>query len=156
MGLKPFTIRSNVQEVPPPTQQSNIQPIQNTAQYSIRPDKQFIWEYFMTQGDETFYYTGGKSFYITKVLITTYYVGAAAGTTFQVICNTYDITTGSGLQQIFRHNTQDTNVDIHPLNLDFIPPLYIKQDTNTGFYCYQDGIGAFQNVKLMIYGFFAD
>jgi len=150
-----FSVSSPIiQNVPP---DAIVQKIVQDNKQSLEDNKQFIWEYRLTQGDETFYYRGGKSFYITKVTLSTYYVGASgAGDSFLVVANTYDIVTGSAIRPVLRHHTMDTNVTIHPLDCNFIPPLFIKQDSNMGFYLTQFDIGTFQNVKMVIYGFFAD
>jgi len=154
MGLKPFTIRSNVQEVPPPTYSSNTQPIQNIQQYQARPEAQIVWDITLTQAVDTWVFTEPRDFYITQIFASSYRINPPVPPSL-LRAFLYDLTSGNEVQSILRFNPVDTNTVQRVLDLQFSTPIFCKLSTNSaGLAVSCSQLGFFDTINVVVYGFF--
>jgi len=155
MSLKPFTIRSNVSQVPPYTPISNTGNSAEVEQYRIRPDKQFWKQNALSAAVALRNIASNQNFFISKIIFsgdfaissTWLYVYLTSVATGATIGDNIVVTRLGTSSAVFKDNR----------NYDFDPPIYINTALGTvQLTLAQTGMAGADICQYTVFGFFSD
>lgn len=151
-AAKPFELESPVVfDVPPQTAQSNVIKDAAVNEFSIRPDRQFIYQNTLSSAVTSRNFTSSKNFYITKILIAFDSPGSDPWFTM-----TLDSAGGTILTYfLFRVRTSANAKEFKDIN--FTTPLYVNTQNGLNYLTLFETLMVVGDIiQFTIFGFYAD